>query len=56
MKHQLRLLLDVARDERGGEAMEYALIVGLIVATAAAVIGAIGTKVFGRWTPGGGNR
>ena len=37
------------RDERGGEVLEYALIAGLIVVTAIAVIGTVGTKVLGRW-------
>ena len=51
MRVLARLLLCIAKDQRGGETMEYALIVGLIIVTAVAVIGAIGTKVFGRWTP-----
>lgn len=37
-------------DERGGEVLEYALIAGLIIVTAIAVIGTVGTKVLGRWT------
>ncbi len=36
-------------DESGAEVMEYALILGLIVVTAIAVIGAFGTKVLARW-------
>ena len=40
----------LARDERGGEVLEYALIAGLIVVAAVAVIGAVGTKVLARWT------
>jgi Flp pilus assembly pilin Flp len=36
-------------DERGGEVLEYALIAGLIVVAAIAVIGAVGTKVLGTW-------
>lgn len=40
----------LARDERGGEVLEYALIAGLIVVAAIAVIGAVGTKVVARWT------
>jgi Flp pilus assembly pilin Flp len=40
----------LARDERGGEVMEYALIMGLIVVTAIAIIGTVGTKVLARWT------
>jgi Flp pilus assembly pilin Flp len=38
------------RDEQGGEVLEYALIAGLIVVAAIAVIGAVGTKVLARWT------
>ncbi|MCC6424864.1 MAG: Flp family type IVb pilin [Phycisphaerales bacterium] len=38
------------RDECGGETIEYALILGLIVVTAIAVIGTVGTKVLARWT------
>lgn len=38
------------RDERGGEVLEYALILGLIVVVAIAVIGTVGTKVLARWT------
>ena len=38
------------RDERGGEVLEYALVAGLIVVAAIAVIGSVGTKVLARWT------
>jgi Flp pilus assembly pilin Flp len=37
------------RDERGGEVIEYALVVSLIVMGAIGVIGCVGTKVFNRW-------
>jgi Flp pilus assembly pilin Flp len=37
-------------DDRGGEVLEYALIAGLIVVAAIAVIGAVGTKVVAKWT------
>ena len=37
-------------DESGGEVLEYALIAGLVVIAAIAVIGAVGTKVLARWT------
>lgn len=37
-------------DETGGEVIEYALILGLIIVTAIAVIGAVGTRVVARWT------
>jgi len=38
------------RDERGGEVLEYALIMGLIVVACIAVIGTVGGKVFARWS------
>lgn len=38
------------RDEDGGEVIEYALILGLIIVAAIAVIGSVGTKVLARWT------
>lgn len=37
------------RDEQGGEVMEYALIAGLIVVAAIAVITSVGNKVLARW-------
>jgi Flp pilus assembly pilin Flp len=37
-------------DNRGGEVLEYALIAGLIVVAAIAVIGTVGAKVLARWT------
>ena len=40
----------VAKDERGGEVLEYAVIAGLIVVTAITIISAIGPKVVARWT------
>ena len=50
MKSVKKLLIGVVRDEQGGEVIEYALVLGLIVVVAIAIIGAVGTKVFGRWT------
>ena len=47
MKCSMKNLLT---DESGGETMEYALVLGLIVVTAIAIIGAVGTKVLARWT------
>ncbi|MGF1632832.1 MAG: Flp family type IVb pilin [Phycisphaerae bacterium] len=38
------------RDEQGGEVLEYALIAGLIVVAAIAIISAVGGKVLARWT------
>ena len=36
-------------DEQGGEVLEYALIAGLIVVAAIAVIASVGDKVLARW-------
>ena len=44
------MLTRLVRDEQGGEVLEYALIAGLIIVAAIAVIGAVGTKVLARWT------
>jgi Flp pilus assembly pilin Flp len=44
-----KLLLQLLDDDRGGEIIEYALIAGLIVVAAIAVIAAFGTKVLARW-------
>ena len=43
----LRRLLS---DDSGGEVLEYALIAGLIVVAAIAVITSVGGKVLARWT------
>jgi Flp pilus assembly pilin Flp len=50
MKSLLNSLLRLGRDESGGEVLEYALVVGLIVVAAIASITAFGTKVLARWT------
>jgi Flp pilus assembly pilin Flp len=50
MKAVKYLAAKLVRDERGGEVLEYALIAGLIVVAAIAVIGSVGTKVLARWT------
>jgi Flp pilus assembly pilin Flp len=49
MKTLKSLVLRLAKDDRGGEVLEYALVGGLIVVAAIAVIGAVGTKVLARW-------
>ena len=49
MKAARTLLRNLIRNQHGGEVLEYALIAGLIVVAAIAVIGAVGTKVFARW-------
>ncbi len=43
------LFKKLVRDEQGGEILEYALIAGLIVVAAIAVITAVGNKVLARW-------
>ena len=50
MKAIKNLVTRLVKDEQGGEVLEYALIAGLIVVAAIAVIGSVGTKVLGRWT------
>ena len=50
MKAMKNLLGRLVKDEQGGEVLEYALIAGLIVVAAIAVISAVGTKVLARWT------
>jgi Flp pilus assembly pilin Flp len=50
MRKLVKKLDALLRDEAGGEVLEYALIAGLIVVAAIAIIGAVGTKVVARWT------
>ena len=45
-----RSLRNVLADQSGGEVMEYALIMGLIIVAAIAIISSVGTKVLARWT------
>jgi Flp pilus assembly pilin Flp len=49
MKALKELLVRLIKDEQGGEVLEYALVAGLIVVAAIAVIGSVGTKVLARW-------
>ena len=49
MKAMKNLVAKLVRDEQGGEVLEYALIAGLIVVAAIAVIGSVGTKVLAKW-------
>jgi Flp pilus assembly pilin Flp len=46
----LKALSNLWNDDRGGEVIEYALILGLILVVCIAIIGAVGTKVLARWT------
>ena len=50
MQNVKKLAAKLIRDEQGGEVLEYALIAGLIVVAAIAIIGSVGTKVLARWT------
>ena len=43
-------LKDLHANESGGEVLEYALVAGLIVVAAIAVIGQVGIKVLAKWT------
>lgn len=43
------MLVRAWREEQGGEVLEYALIVGLIVVAAIATITAVGTKLLAKW-------
>ena len=49
MKAMKNLLAKLVKDEQGGEVLEYALIAGLIVVAAIAIISAVGNKVVGKW-------
>jgi pilus assembly protein Flp/PilA len=49
MKAISNFVTGLIRDEQGGEVLEYALIAGLIVVAAIAVIGSVGGKVLARW-------
>ena len=40
----------LVREEQGGEVLEYALVMGLIIVAAIAAITAVGSKVLARWT------
>jgi Flp pilus assembly pilin Flp len=45
-----KLIGRVVRDEQGGEVIEYALVLGLIIVVAIVVIGTVGVKVVARWS------
>ena len=50
MKALNNVLSRLVRDDAGGEVLEYALIAGLIIVAAIAMIGAVGDRVLARWT------
>jgi len=45
-----RIFTKLISDEQGGEVLEYALIAGLIIVAAIAIITSVGTKVVAKWT------
>ena len=45
----MNTLKKLISDEQGGEVLEYALIAGLIIVAAIAVITSVGTKVLAKW-------
>jgi Flp pilus assembly pilin Flp len=45
----IRILLKLFKDQRGGEVVEYALVIGLIVVGAIATITCAGQKILSRW-------
>lgn len=47
MLHAMKKLLV---EENGGEVLEYALIAGLVIVAAIAVVASVGDKVLARWT------
>jgi Flp pilus assembly pilin Flp len=49
MSYFRNVVAKVLRDEQGGEVLEYALIAGLIIVAAIAVITSVGGKVVARW-------
>lgn len=50
MRKLMSMVLLLLRDEQGGEVLEYALLVGLIVVGAFMVMGGVGIKVLAKWT------
>ncbi len=50
MKRISQTLWTILNDQDGGEVLEYALIAGLIVVAAIAIITSVGGQVVGRWT------
>ena len=49
MKSMKNMLVKLVKDESGGEVLEYALILGLIVVATVTVITTVGTKVLAKW-------
>ncbi len=45
----MRLFNALVKDESGGEVIEYALLLGLIVVACIATMSALGSRVLGKW-------
>jgi len=45
-----KTLRSLVHDEGGGEVIEYALVLGMIIVVAISLIGAVGTRVVARWS------
>jgi Flp pilus assembly pilin Flp len=45
-----KLLAQLLRDERGGEVIEYVLLLGLLIIGCLTALSAMGIKVVDRWT------
>jgi pilus assembly protein Flp/PilA len=50
MQAAKRTLKGLWTAETGGEVIEYALVMGLIIVAAIAIISSVGVKVLARWT------
>jgi len=50
MQRMNQRLRAIWANQDGGEVIEYALILGLIIVAAIAMIGAVGNRVLARWT------
>ena len=50
MRNLINFFGRLVRDEQGGEVLEYALIAGLIIVAAIALVTAVGGKVVAKWT------
>ena len=50
MSRLMSSIFRLLRDEDGGEVIEYALILGLIIVATIGAIGVVGTHVLARWT------
>lgn len=51
MKHRITgMLRRFGSDQRGGEVVEYVLILGIVIVVTITTVAGFGVKVLGRWT------